>query len=65
LATKGTTLVEAAPWDKAWGIGLAADDKKARNRDTWRGKNWLGEVLTRVRDDIADGVERTTDFGWV
>jgi len=65
LATKGTTIVEAAPWDKVWGIGLAADDKKARNRDTWRGKNWLGEVLTRVRDDIAEGVERTTDFGWI
>lgn len=27
--TLGTTLVEAAPNDKIWGIGLTADDPKA------------------------------------
>jgi len=47
--TVGTTLVEAAPNDKIWGIGLAADDPKAQLRETWQGKNLLGEILTLIR----------------
>jgi len=41
LATAGTTVVEASPDDKIWGIGLAEDYPDARNRSTWRGTNWL------------------------
>lgn len=52
LATEGTTLVEAAPWDKIWGIGLDAVDPRAQSRETWEGTNWLGEVLTDVRDTL-------------
>lgn len=53
LATKGTTLVEAAPNDKIWGIGLMESDLKAQKRETWQGKNLLGEILTKIRIDIA------------
>jgi len=47
--TMGTTLVEAAPNDKVWGIGLAEDNPRAQKRETWEGKNLLGEILTLLR----------------
>ncbi len=54
LATEGTTLVEVNPRDQIWGIGLDADDPKILNEETWEGKNWLGEVLTNVRDQLLN-----------
>ncbi|GAA5027827.1 hypothetical protein GCM10011506_15870 [Marivirga lumbricoides] len=52
FSTKGTTLVEAAPNDNIWGIGLAEDDHRSRMRKTWLGKNLLGEILTQLRFDL-------------
>ncbi|NDI35490.1 NADAR family protein [Chengkuizengella sediminis] len=52
LETKGTTIVEASPVDPIWGVGLSEDNPKILNRKTWKGTNWLGEILTQIREDM-------------
>jgi ribA/ribD-fused uncharacterized protein len=54
LATGDLELVEASPYDKIWGIGLAAADPRALNKSQWLGTNWLGMTLMKVREAIKD-----------
>ena len=53
LSTNNTTIVEASPFDKTWGIGLDAYHPDATNEYRWKGLNWLGQALTEVRHKLS------------
>ncbi|CAM2158291.1 N-glycosidase YbiA (plasmid) [Pararobbsia alpina] len=50
MGTAPTTIVEASPYDRLWGIGLNDRDPRLTDPTKWRGKNLLGVTLMRVRD---------------
>lgn len=52
LSTGDKILVEASPYDKVWGIGMRASDKRAANPIQWNGENLLGFSLMVVRDNL-------------
>ncbi|PCN46295.1 hypothetical protein B9C88_01950 [Brevibacillus laterosporus] len=52
LQTGNRVLVEASPYDKVWGIGLAQDHPDAERPQHWRGENLLGFALMRVREQF-------------
>lgn len=54
LSTGDKELVEASPFDTIWGIGLAANDKLCLDRTKWRGTNWLGIEIMKVRNKIKE-----------
>ena len=54
MLTGDLEIVEASPYDTIWGIGLGANDPRAKDKSQWRGTNWLGEVLMKVRNDLKD-----------
>jgi len=54
LNTKGTTIVEANPYDQTYGVGLAAFDPNIQDPSKWRGENLMGKALMVVRDYIYD-----------
>ncbi len=53
LSTNNAVLAEANPQDQIWGIGIEKNDPRATNPRPWRGDNLLGQVLERVRKELA------------
>ena len=49
LHTGDRVLVEAAPRDTVWGIGLGRDNPNAKSPSLWRGENLLGFALMEAR----------------
>jgi ribA/ribD-fused uncharacterized protein len=53
LKTAPTTLVEASPYDRIWGVGLRETDPRILDPKNWKGKNLLGQVLMLIREDLS------------
>ena len=54
LSTGDRLLVEASPYDKIWGIGMDEKTALKTSPDKWRGTNWLGECLIKVRKTLRE-----------
>ena len=50
--TKGV-IGESNKFDKTWGTGLELKHPEANNPEKWTGKNWMGELLCLIRNEIA------------
>ena len=53
-ATGDAVMAEASPQDKIWGIGMSADDPRAKHPDCWKGENLLGKILMEIRGNHSD-----------
>lgn len=53
VGARWQVVVEASPWDRVLGIGLAADDDAATDPRRWRGENLLGFALMEARSRLA------------
>jgi ribA/ribD-fused uncharacterized protein len=51
LDTGDATIVEAAPRDRIWGVGVGVD--KAKDPKNWKGQNLLGKSLMAVRTQLS------------
>jgi ribA/ribD-fused uncharacterized protein len=54
ISTHPKKLVEASPFDKIWGVGLAQDNDLILDEKNWKGMNLLGKVLMNVRREIME-----------
>ena len=52
LKTGDRILVEASPYDRIWGIGLAKDTPEIENPFKWKGENLLGFALMEARERL-------------
>ena len=52
LKSSSGQLVEANPYDTVWGVGLSFKDGQIWDETTWKGTNWLGEILGEVRMEL-------------
>ncbi len=52
LSTGDKVIVEASPYDKIWGIGMAEYDSGVEDPKNWKGLNLLGQAIMYVRNEL-------------
>lgn len=52
MGTENRTLVEGAIYDPVWGVKLRWSDPAIEDVSNWKGTNWLGQVLMKVRNTL-------------
>lgn len=52
LGTGNKILVESAPRDRIWGIGMGKSNPKRLDPNCWRGESLLGEALMIARERL-------------
>lgn len=52
ISTGDRHLVEGAWYDPVWGVGLAWNDPLILDSKNWKGTNWLGICLMKVREHL-------------
>ena len=52
LNTQDKHLAESSKNDRIWGTGLNMNDQNAFSKENWQGKNQLGNLLMKVREEI-------------
>ena len=62
IRTGDKILVEASPYDKIWGVGMAADNADITDPTKWLGKNYLGFILTMLREDLKYCLEYSPEW---
>ena len=51
-STGETTIIEANPSDKLYGVGISLEGDDLWHKDRWRGQNKLGKMLMKVRNNL-------------
>ncbi|MFK7983924.1 MAG: NADAR family protein [Saprospiraceae bacterium] len=55
--TKDSLLVEAYDQCTYWSVGLVEENPTIKNPQLWPGKNWIGFILTRVREEVRQSLK--------
>jgi ribA/ribD-fused uncharacterized protein len=56
IASGDREIVEASPEDKIWGIGMHETHPDILDKSKWKGTNWLGIAIMKVRKTINETI---------